>query len=134
MAVIVDNVTAKNEEGSSEVIVKAVKGIERNIKDLLMWAVDDCLNQLSTALKKFKVWPTSGYTTFMVWAVDFYPFSSLLSTSDLIQKLHAHLAKIQSLTQQVANKVDDVHDDVKDIKQISVKTRRSATLRPSVFQ
>lgn len=35
MVVIVDNVTAKNEEGSDEMIVKATKGIERDIKDLL---------------------------------------------------------------------------------------------------
>ena len=35
MVVIVDNVTSKNEEGSDEVIVKAAKGIERDIKDLL---------------------------------------------------------------------------------------------------
>ena len=35
MVVIVDNVTSKNEEGSGEVIVKAVKGNERDIKDLL---------------------------------------------------------------------------------------------------
>jgi hypothetical protein len=31
-----DNVTAKNEEGSCEVNVKAAKGIERDIKDLLL--------------------------------------------------------------------------------------------------
>ena len=35
MVVIVDNVTSKNEEGTDEVIVKAAKGIERDIKDLL---------------------------------------------------------------------------------------------------
>ena len=35
MVVIVDNVTSKNEEGSDEVIVKAAKSIERDIKDLL---------------------------------------------------------------------------------------------------
>ena len=35
MVVIVDNVTSKNEEGSDEAIVKAAKGIERDIKDLL---------------------------------------------------------------------------------------------------
>ena len=35
MVVIVDNVTAKNEEGGDEVIVKTWKGIERDIKDLL---------------------------------------------------------------------------------------------------
>jgi hypothetical protein len=35
MVVIVDNVTSKNEKGSDEVIVKAAKGIERDIKDLL---------------------------------------------------------------------------------------------------
>ena len=37
MVVIVDNVTSKNEEGSDEVIVKAAKGIERDIKDLLSY-------------------------------------------------------------------------------------------------
>ena len=38
MVVIVDNVTSKNEEGSDELIVKAAKGIERDIKDLLRYA------------------------------------------------------------------------------------------------
>ena len=39
MVVIVDNVTSKNENGSddSEAIVKAAKGIERDIKDLLKY-------------------------------------------------------------------------------------------------
>ena len=35
MIVIVDNVTAKNEESGNEIIVKTAKGIERDIKDLL---------------------------------------------------------------------------------------------------
>ena len=34
----VDNVTAKNEEGGDEVIVKTAKGIEQDIMDLLRWA------------------------------------------------------------------------------------------------
>jgi hypothetical protein len=38
MVVIVDNVTAKNEEGGDEVIVKIAKGIKRDIKDLLRCA------------------------------------------------------------------------------------------------
>jgi hypothetical protein len=38
MVVIVDNVTSKNEEGGDEAIVKAAKGIERDIKDLLRYA------------------------------------------------------------------------------------------------
>ena len=37
MIVIVDNVTVKYEEGS-EVVMKAVEGIEKNIKDLLRCA------------------------------------------------------------------------------------------------
>ena len=37
MVVIIDNVTSKNEEGSDEVIVKAAKGIERDIKELLRY-------------------------------------------------------------------------------------------------
>jgi hypothetical protein len=37
MIVIVDNVTVKYEEGS-EVVVKAVKGIERDVEDLLRYA------------------------------------------------------------------------------------------------
>ena len=32
---IVDNVTAKNEEGRNGIIVKAAKGVEWNIKDQL---------------------------------------------------------------------------------------------------
>jgi hypothetical protein len=35
MVVILEIVTSKNESGSDEVIVKAAKGIERDIKDLL---------------------------------------------------------------------------------------------------
>ena len=35
MVVIVDNVTAKNEEDGDEVIVKTAKGIEPDIKNLL---------------------------------------------------------------------------------------------------
>ena len=39
MLVIVDNVTSKNEEASDEVIVKAAKGIERDINDLLRYTL-----------------------------------------------------------------------------------------------
>ena len=46
-----------------------------------------------------------------------------------MQELQARLAKIQNVTQQVADKVDDVREDVKDIKQILTKSMRSATLR-----
>jgi hypothetical protein len=35
MIVIVDHVTAKNEEGSKEAVVQAVRGIEADIKELL---------------------------------------------------------------------------------------------------
>jgi hypothetical protein len=38
MVVIVDNVTATNEEGTREAVVKAAKSIERDIKDLLRCA------------------------------------------------------------------------------------------------
>ena len=38
MVVIVNNVTAKNEEGDDKVIVKTAKGIEQDIKDLLRCA------------------------------------------------------------------------------------------------
>ena len=36
MVVIVDNVTAKSEEGSDEAVMKAAKRIERDIEELLM--------------------------------------------------------------------------------------------------
>ena len=55
------------------------------------------------------------------------PFLQLandLRDSDLLQELHTRLARIQNLTQQV-------HEDVKDIKQILIKTQQSATLRSS---
>jgi hypothetical protein len=39
MVVIVDNVTARNEEGGDEAIVKTAKDIERDIKDLLRCAL-----------------------------------------------------------------------------------------------
>jgi hypothetical protein len=35
MVAIIDIVTSKNESGSDEIMVKAAKGIERDIKDLL---------------------------------------------------------------------------------------------------
>ena len=35
MIVIVDHVTLKDEEGSKETVMKAVKGIEQDIKELL---------------------------------------------------------------------------------------------------
>ena len=38
MMVIVYNVTSKNEVTSDEVIVKAAKGIEQDVKDLLRYA------------------------------------------------------------------------------------------------
>ena len=59
---------------------------------------------------------------------SFLQLANDLRDFDLLQELHARLAKIQNLTQQVANKVDDVHEDVKDIKQILAKTQRSAIL------
>ena len=59
----------------------------------------------------------------------FLRFANDLRDSDFLQELHTRLAKIQNLTQQVANKVDNVHEDVKNIKHILAKTRRSATLR-----
>lgn len=141
MVVIVDNVTAKNEEGSDEVIVKAAKSIEQDIKDLLCtlktinevldkitaqrpWllvihkdlnksAVNNCLQRLSTALEKFKL-------------------ANDVCDSNLLQELHTRLARIRHLTQQMANKVDYVHEDVKDIKQILAKTRRSARRRSDI--
>ena len=38
MIVIVENVTANNEDGSEDAVVKAVKGIERDITELLRCA------------------------------------------------------------------------------------------------
>ena len=38
MVIIVDNVTARDEEGSVEAIVKAAKGTERDIEELLRCA------------------------------------------------------------------------------------------------
>ena len=45
MVVIVDNVTSKNEEGSEEVVVKAAKGIERDITELLRCASHNFYNE-----------------------------------------------------------------------------------------
>ncbi|KDR85866.1 hypothetical protein GALMADRAFT_234981 [Galerina marginata CBS 339.88] len=115
MVVIVAHVTAKNEEGSREVVVKAAKGIEGDIKGLLStlgtinedlkeiseqnrWVIavyrelntstlEDCINRLSTALEKFKL-------------------SNDLRDSDLLQELNTRLEKM-------ANKVDDISRDVK---------------------
>ena len=85
----------------------------------------------------------------MVWVIDmtFLQFASGLRDTGLLQLLHARLSKNQDLIQHVANKVDDVHEDVQHVgnkvddvgkkvnemhedvvKQIRVKTQRSATL------
>ncbi|KDR71103.1 hypothetical protein GALMADRAFT_804924 [Galerina marginata CBS 339.88] len=117
MVVIVAHVTAENEEGSREVVVKAAKGIEEDIKGLLgtlgtinedlgkigeqngwviaiyrdlnMNTVEDCLNRLSTALEKFKL-------------------ANDLRDSDLLKELHARLGKM-------ANTVDDISRDLKQV-------------------
>ncbi|KDR85865.1 hypothetical protein GALMADRAFT_234980 [Galerina marginata CBS 339.88] len=117
MVVIVAHVTAKNEEGSREVVVKAAKGIEGDIKGLLStlgtinedlteiseqnrWVIavyrelntstlEDCMDRLSTALEKFKL-------------------SNDLRDSDLLLVLNTRLEKM-------ANKVDDIYRDVKHV-------------------
>ena len=38
MVDIAENITSKSEEGSDDVMVKAAKGIDRDIKDLLRYA------------------------------------------------------------------------------------------------
>ncbi|KAJ3513168.1 hypothetical protein NLJ89_g3100 [Agrocybe chaxingu] len=117
MIVIVDHVTAQNEEGSKEVVMQAAKGIERDIEDLLstlttinedlsqvckqnewllglytelnMNVVESCLQRLSIALEKFKL-------------------ANDLRDSDLLQELHVRLNKM-------VNKVDDMHKDMKHV-------------------
>lgn len=63
-----------------------------------------------------------GYMTFMVWAVDFCPYSSFAKDLRYSDLFHACLAK---------GMVDDAHDNEKDIKPILTKTRRSAVPRSS---
>jgi ATP-dependent Clp protease ATP-binding subunit ClpA len=51
-----------------------------------------------------------------------------LRNSDLLQELHVRLT---NMTQKIANKVDGVHVELKNIKEFLAETRRSATLRSS---
>ena len=39
---ILRHVTPKSEEGNAEAVVKVVKGIEEDIKQLLRWALTNC--------------------------------------------------------------------------------------------
>ncbi|KDR74973.1 hypothetical protein GALMADRAFT_248793 [Galerina marginata CBS 339.88] len=117
MVIVLAHVTAENEEGSKEVVVKAAKGIEEDIKELLrtletingdlgkisqqngwviaiykdlnMNTIEDCLNRLSSALEKFKL-------------------ANDLRDSDLLQELRARLGKM-------ANTVDDISRDLKQV-------------------
>ena len=56
---------------------------------------------------------------FMVWAGSFtrlfLQLANDLRDTDLLQLLHTRLSKNQNLTQHVANKVDDVHEDVQHV-------------------
>ena len=78
---------------------------------------------------------------FMFWVLDMtlFQLASDLRDTGLLQLLHARLSTNQNLTQHVANKVDDVHEDVQhvanrvvdmheDVKHILAKTQRSAML------
>ncbi|KDR71128.1 hypothetical protein GALMADRAFT_807115 [Galerina marginata CBS 339.88] len=146
MVVIVAHITAENEEGSKEVVVKAAKGIEEDIKGLLstlgtinedlgkisgqnrlviaiykdlnMNTVEDCLNRLSTALEKFKL-------------------ANDLRDSDLLKELHARLWKMANTVEdisrdlkQVDTKVDGISGDVKQavakIEEFEELLKRSA--------
>ena len=59
------------------------------------------------------LWRNSRYVrhlTFTIWVdITFLQLANDLRDSDLLKELHTRLAKIQNLTQQVADKVDDVH-------------------------
>lgn len=57
------------------------------------------------------------------WLLPFLRLANDLRDSDLLQEFYAHLA----MTHQLASKVDDM----KDIKQVLAKTRRSVTLHSS---
>ena len=102
--------------------------------DLNTSAVDDCLDRLSTALEKFKVCRTSDIHGLGRLTSPSLQLANDLRDSDLLQELHARLgclAKIQNLTQQVADKVDDIQEDVKNITQILAKSQQLAMLRSS---
>jgi hypothetical protein len=107
--------------------------------DLNTSTVDDCLGRLSAALEKFKVCSTSDVHGLECLTSPFPQLSNDLRNFDILQELHAHLAKIENLIQQVANKVHDVHEDVKNVKHILAKARESdivfqqIPLKPGVF-
>ncbi|KDR71142.1 hypothetical protein GALMADRAFT_808114 [Galerina marginata CBS 339.88] len=144
MVVIVANVTAKNENGSKEVVVKAAKGIEQDITGLLStlstingdlaeikaqnrWAIafykelntntiNDCMNRLSTALERFKL-------------------ANDLRDSELLQELRTRLGRLADKVDDISKdikhvytKVDNLADDFEEFKEIY---KRSATQTPS---
>lgn len=82
-------------------------------------AVDNCLYHLSTTLEKFKVCRTSDFHGLGGWH---HPFSSSLTTFVIPISSGNYMP---NLTQHVANKVDDVHED---LTPILAKTRLSATM------
>ncbi|KDR84308.1 hypothetical protein GALMADRAFT_237072 [Galerina marginata CBS 339.88] len=156
MVVILTHVTAGNEEGSKEVVVKAAKSIEGDIKGLLstletingdlgkireqngwviaiykdlnMNTVEDCLNRLSTALEKFKL-------------------ANDLRDSDLLQELHARLGKMANTVDDISkdmktvitkvNKLDDRFEEVfkrsATVSQSDAVARQQIPLKPEVF-
>ena len=61
--------------------------------DLNTSAVDGCLDRLSTALEKFKVCPTSDVHGLGLIS-PFHQLANDLRDSNLLQELHARLAKI----------------------------------------
>jgi tetratricopeptide (TPR) repeat protein len=68
----------------------------------------------------------------MAWIDDVTHFqlANDLRDTALLQELHSRLDKIHGLTQKIADKVDVVHEDVRDIKQILARTRQSTTFPP----
>ena len=61
--------------------------------------------------------------------MTFLQLASDLRDTGLLQLLHARLLKNQNLTQHVADKVTEMHEDL--VKQIRAKTQWSATLPSS---
>ena len=68
---------------------------------------------------------------FMVWALDIALSFSLLMTFARLRPPPRTPCPSSEDTEYVADKVDDMHEDVKNIKEIQVKTQRSTTLRSS---
>ncbi|KDR66877.1 hypothetical protein GALMADRAFT_258757 [Galerina marginata CBS 339.88] len=155
MMVVVAHVTTNtNEEGSQAAVVKAAKGIEQDVKELVstlgtikgelsriggqngvvlaiykdlnMSTLEECMKRLSAALEKFQL-------------------TNDLRDSELLRELHNRLGRMEEISRDMKHVVSKVDHASWDIKQMDTKmdniadkvegiediVQRLATMRPS---